>query len=533
VEEVSCWLSERPAEDEGRPASSPGQEVSETRALLGALREVRKTYPSFGIRIFLSTVPPGRYYRVMAETPSDIKIERACATKLERIPHLPRDLFRNPMLDHYSASGRWIASYDVPITAALPSLAAQISRADIPNTACARRILAANHRLGGAHRALELARIAAEDHHQDKFRIEALQLLSDWVEAPGPDRVHGAWWPVESHDAADLPLACAKLLEARILSAPDKIATAYLALAETAEHAASSPAIAALVADTSRKGRLRARALSSLQSLGADELRSSVDLALQSTDSKLRAAGLGHLRKIDPALALAGAESALSTNDIAVRRAAYTVLGALADPQTIELLTAEVLRLSRGEVPAAVSLELIRAAESKDSEALRTALASRKAAETDAALAKWIDSLEGGDAERGEHLFLSNAELSCLRCHRTEETAEPAVGPTLTNLSERLTRRDLLISLVDPNRTIAESYESWTLLLTDDTVLAGRILSEDETNLVLINSDGKVYDVAPAEIAERKRGLSSMPEGLSGFLTRAEMRDLIEYLATL
>ena len=117
VEEVSCWLSERPAEDEGRPASSPGQEVSETRALLGALREVRKTYPSFGIRIFLSTVQPGRYYRVMAETPSDIKIERACATKLERIPHLPRDLFRNPMLDHYSASGRWIASYDVPITA--------------------------------------------------------------------------------------------------------------------------------------------------------------------------------------------------------------------------------------------------------------------------------------------------------------------------------------------------------------------------------------------------------------------------------
>ena len=116
---------------------------------------------------------------------------------------------------------------------------------------------------------------------------------------------------------------------------------------------------------------------------------------------------------------------------------------------------------------------------------------------------------------------------------RIARAEEPAVGPTLTDLSQRLTRREILISLVDPNRDVAEGFESWTLLLSDDEVLAGRILSEDAENLVLINSEGEVYDVAPADITERKRALSSMPEGLSGFLTRAEMRDLIEYLATL
>ncbi len=117
VSEVSCWLSERPGED-GRPETTAvGQDVMESRAIMAAFREVQKEYPKFSIRVFLSTVPTGRYYRVMAELPDDIKIERACATKIERVLHLPRDLLRNPMLDHYAAEGRWIASYDVPITA--------------------------------------------------------------------------------------------------------------------------------------------------------------------------------------------------------------------------------------------------------------------------------------------------------------------------------------------------------------------------------------------------------------------------------
>ena len=117
VTEVSCWLSERPGEDGGLETTAIGQDVMEARAIMEALREVRKKYPDFSIRVFLSTVPTGRYYRVIAELPEDIKIERACATKIERVLHLPRDLLRNPMLDHYAAQGRWIASYDVPITA--------------------------------------------------------------------------------------------------------------------------------------------------------------------------------------------------------------------------------------------------------------------------------------------------------------------------------------------------------------------------------------------------------------------------------
>ena len=425
------------------------------------------------------------------------------------------------------------AVYDVPITAALPSLAAQIAREDVPNAACARRIMAANHRLGGERRALELARLASEDSHQEKFRVEALELLADWGDSPVADRVHGAYWPVGERDNAPLEGACALLVGRGILSAPDKIATAYIELAKTAKHAASGPALAAVVSDETKNGKLRGRALSALHSVGAEEWQAALEVGLQSTDGDLRGASLGQLRKLDPAQALARAEAALTAGSTPERRAAYTVLGALADPKAAALLTAEVLKLTRGEVAAEVSLELMRAAESKDSEPLHLALDARKAQETDAALARWVESMEGGDAARGEALFLSKAELSCLRCHRAEATDEPVVGPNLAGLSERLTRREILTSIVDPNRDVAEEFESWTLLLTDDEVLAGRILSEDAENLVLINAEGEVYDVAPGDITERKRALSSMPEGLTGFLTRTEMRDLIEYLSTL
>ncbi|MFC1528445.1 glycoside hydrolase family 20 zincin-like fold domain-containing protein [Candidatus Latescibacterota bacterium] len=114
VDEVSCWLSERPAQCSCEDCIE-GQFVLEARACVTAWREVRKTYPEFIIRLFISTTTSEKYYKVLAEAPPEVKIERACATWIERIPHIPRDLYSNPLFDSYAAQGRWIASYDVPI----------------------------------------------------------------------------------------------------------------------------------------------------------------------------------------------------------------------------------------------------------------------------------------------------------------------------------------------------------------------------------------------------------------------------------
>ena len=117
AKDVSCWLSERPAESEDKETGTAGQFVWEARATVAAWREVLKTYPDFKIRLFLSTTTSERYYRVLAETPPEVKIERACASWIERVPRAPRDLYINALLDSYAAEGRWIATYDVPLGA--------------------------------------------------------------------------------------------------------------------------------------------------------------------------------------------------------------------------------------------------------------------------------------------------------------------------------------------------------------------------------------------------------------------------------
>jgi len=116
AEETSCWLSERPCQCACPSCVSEGQFVLETRAFLAAWREVQKKYPDFRIRLFISTTDDDRYHKVLAELPPDVKIERACHADLDRVRRLPRDILRNPLFDSYAAEGRWISSYDAPVS---------------------------------------------------------------------------------------------------------------------------------------------------------------------------------------------------------------------------------------------------------------------------------------------------------------------------------------------------------------------------------------------------------------------------------
>jgi hypothetical protein len=113
--EISCWLSERPCQCECDTCLPVGQFVLETRAFLAAWRRARERHPELAIRIFSSTTTTQSDHRILAELPPEVKFERACATGMERVPHLPRDLLANPLLDGCAAEGRWIASYDVPL----------------------------------------------------------------------------------------------------------------------------------------------------------------------------------------------------------------------------------------------------------------------------------------------------------------------------------------------------------------------------------------------------------------------------------
>ena len=121
----------------------------------------------------------------------------------------------------------------------------------------------------------------------------------------------------------------------------------------------------------------------------------------------------------------------------------------------------------------------------------------------------------------------------CLRCHRLGAEGG-RIGPDLAGIGGRFSRIHLIESILEPSRTIAPSYASLAVALTDGSVLTGVRVSEDERVLVLGDAEGKTHEIAKVDIEERQaQARSTMPDGLEKRITDREFIDLIAYLTSL
>src|SRR5262249_49957304 len=107
------------------------------------------------------------------------------------------------------------------------------------------------------------------------------------------------------------------------------------------------------------------------------------------------------------------------------------------------------------------------------------------------------------------------------------------VGPDLTTVGARQKREYLLESIVQPNKQIAPGFENVTITLKDGRAVAGIVKSETDDELVLDVPDDGATKFAKTAIRSRARGLSAMPEGLATQLSKQDLRNLIEFLASL
>ena len=138
-----------------------------------------------------------------------------------------------------------------------------------------------------------------------------------------------------------------------------------------------------------------------------------------------------------------------------------------------------------------------------------------------------------GDAERGRLLF---RDALCSRCHRVEIRGA-AVGPDLTFVGRRFSRRDMLESVLTPNLSVAEQYRQEAIETHSGQTHIGRIIPEGDyrketLKLALDPLDAsKVIEIDKKEIAEHKSvPTSPMPSGLLDTFTIEEIRDLLAFL---
>ncbi len=393
-----------------------------------------------------------------------------------------------------------------------------------------RRVLNANARLGGEARADALAKIATRGDDPAAVRVEALELLGDWAEPSGRDRITGLWRPYpprpREHAVAALKPRLVDLLGpgSESVRRAAIVAVGKLAIAEAV------PSLVTLASDAKTSATTRVESLKALEKIGDPRLGEAVTAAVEATDSRVRAEGQRLLAKTQPERAVPLFGKVLTSGSIRERQGALNVLADLARADADALIARH---LKANDLPPEVELDLLDAASRRSVDpAIKSALDAHEAATSKGnALGDYRPTLVGGDSARGRALFQNNAAVYCVRCHKLNGQGGE-VGPDLTGIGKKQTREYLATSIVHPNAAIAQGFETVVVALADGRVVSGVFKSEDDRTLRLVSVEGQTIDVPKAEIDDRKRGPSAMPDDVAKKLSKSELRDLVEFLAT-
>lgn len=144
-----------------------------------------------------------------------------------------------------------------------------------------------------------------------------------------------------------------------------------------------------------------------------------------------------------------------------------------------------------------------------------------------------LDSrLSAGDAASGRRIFFENPEANCVKCH-VVQGPNGDLGPSLQGVGSRLNREALLESMLRPNQTTVPGYESVTILLTNSVVITGFLKAEFPAELQVFTTEDGLVHIQKSAIQLRQTGLSPMPKNLDTLLNAQQLRDLVEYLASL
>ena len=147
-------------------------------------------------------------------------------------------------------------------------------------------------------------------------------------------------------------------------------------------------------------------------------------------------------------------------------------------------------------------------------------------------MAEFQDTLAGGNADAGRKVFFETPAASCGKCHKADGLGGDN-GPALNGMVARRSREFILESILFPNAVIDTNFQTTVVLLQDNRGLSGTLKSETETNLVLITPEDGPVPVDKSAIQRRWLGVSPMPEGIWQQLSKQELRDVIEFIATL
>ena len=135
-----------------------------------------------------------------------------------------------------------------------------------------------------------------------------------------------------------------------------------------------------------------------------------------------------------------------------------------------------------------------------------------------------------GDPALGEAVYIKAA---CATCHTVSQDQQQK-GPYLGNISNTYRRNDLALSILDPNKTIAQGFATNLLNLKDGKALMGFITKESADEVKIRDVAANEHTVTKSDIAKRTTlPTSIMPPALLNNYSVKELASLLDYLESL
>ncbi len=343
----------------------------------------------------------------------------------------------SPLLTHYlddeddavaTESAR--AIHDVPVSEALHELAQSLP--DARTYPWQRRALSASERLGNNEYAQQIMEFALDDSHAERMRLLALSMLTTWTSPPDREQVEGRWWPAKHFEHRSLE-AVQSSLPSLIAASDGDMLLKVFEIAQIYDLPLPEDVSRQLLFEDSQDLDLRVFSLASL-----------------ATDDAI-AFGLGH-------------------DSWQLRAAARLAKLNRGDDDAIDLLLDavkhDVWQAQQAAITALKGNKQALASIDKESITDATMLDYAESTNTVEALGNPLDGewiLEGGDEQKGRTLVYEHTNAQCMRCHKIGHYGGIA-GPKLDGVASRLSDRELLESMIDPNAIVAEGYGEYSAM---------------------------------------------------------------------
>jgi quinoprotein glucose dehydrogenase len=423
------------------------------------------------------------------------------------------------------------------IVAALPALARVLERPNVSGERTVRRAISANLRVGDAASVARVAAYIRRSGVPEPMRVEAISTLGVWASPSNMDRVDGAWIaPLPQRESGAAQEAVAAL--ASLLSDPaatPAVKVAWLQAAATLGMKAQAATILARL-KTDSDASVRVAALAALQTLGVPELEPGVRAAMADSTDTVRVAAMSAL----PAMSIAGPAKVellaamVATGGLPEQQGALRAIGNVSGPEAVTALGRFADDLAAGRLDPAVQLDLLEAMQATKAEPLLQRLDQLKVGRDLTSLSRVMPRalLTGGSSVRGQQVVFQNPSSQCTRCHNIGAMKAETVGPRLSGVASRLTREQVLESLLDPSARLAPGYGQVSLTLKNGQKLQGLLREETDTVIAVEDTTRGLQRVPLSDVASRTNGVSAMPP-MGTLLTPRQIRDVVAYLMTL